>query len=166
MALKCQRVCVQRNRHLSSLREGEIGAVVANLQRPQPAGKDGCIESLGSIQTLNELTHMPGNARLRPADMHRVLSIQVCCHKKPPFWLLVVRPTLNSPVPAWCLTRKKASPVELSCIAAGQVPSPRALGTHNCSNLRAPSSMLGYQSDTAGIISWCNLRPTNPAVLH
>ncbi len=70
-------VLTQRSKHVSSLRETEIGAVVSDLQRPCEPQREASLERLVAVQALKELTHMSGTSPLRQADKRRILSSQV-----------------------------------------------------------------------------------------
>lgn len=83
--LPCTLVCrsrkhisglVQRPRHLSSLREVELGAIVAALQQPPGHEASGQLECLAALEEMATITKMPGNGRLTQAEKLRRFSFQ------------------------------------------------------------------------------------------
>ncbi len=67
--------CVQR--HLSSLREAQIAAVVTNLQKPSDTRASCGDVQVEALQELSRLMQLPGS-REGQADKLRLSSIQVC----------------------------------------------------------------------------------------
>ena len=55
---------MQRTRHVSSLREGNIQDVVTDLQQlhHEAADIDGGLKGLSTLETLTDLMQLPGNA--------------------------------------------------------------------------------------------------------
>ena len=72
---------MQLRRHVSSLRESNIQDVVTELQQlPCEDANDDCkLKRLSTLETLNDLMQLPGNARpCQSATAHRPLfSLQV-----------------------------------------------------------------------------------------
>ena len=77
---------VQRSRHLSSLKENEVGALVANLQQPQEQNHDSHLHCLESLSNLVNLTRLPGTDSASPADKLRQSSLEArsCCLSQAP----------------------------------------------------------------------------------
>ena len=88
-AVKLWHACVvQRTRHLSSLKENELGALVATLQQPQHQQHDSHLDCLQSLHNIVSLTRLPATTVVSPVDKLRQSSLQArsCC------WYQVLAP--------------------------------------------------------------------------
>ncbi|KAK9866122.1 hypothetical protein WJX84_002673 [Apatococcus fuscideae] len=67
----------KRKRHLSSLKENELGALVATLQQPQHQQHDSHLDCLQSLHNIVNLTRLPGTDNASPVDKLRQSSLKV-----------------------------------------------------------------------------------------
>ncbi|KAK9866125.1 hypothetical protein WJX84_004040 [Apatococcus fuscideae] len=118
----------RRPRHLSSLREVELGAIVAALQQPPGHEASGQLECLAALEEMATITKMPGNGRLTQAEKLRRFSFQ----------RMFVQPGWNAIIPCSATitqvylalaTGKMDLDIQLSEVVHGRQKSLRDLAT-------------------------------------
>ncbi len=77
---------MQQIQHVSSARERDICNIVSSLQRTEPtpttAGNEISLHRLSTLQAVNELTRLPGNAHSCQSVLKRISSVEVCVNPR------------------------------------------------------------------------------------
>ena len=72
----CTRL-LQLGKHLSSLKELELNALLHNLQQPADLGSDSLQSCVSTLQSINDIRQLPGHEQKATSDWLRLYTIEV-----------------------------------------------------------------------------------------